>query len=96
MYLALDVREDGIFASVKNDGNFKYASLGTANTQLAHAPAAVMRIQAFDGIDCITDEQIIAELMRRFSTKDIIRILGIRLSSEDLLRLLELRLKMNQ
>jgi len=90
MYLALDVDDQGgIHASVKNEGSFKWATLGGPNSRISHAPFAVFQIAGFDGIDCLTDEELISELTNRLPTRELFHRMRIELSLDDLLVLIK-------
>lgn len=66
MYLHLRVNSDGgISATVENQGELKFSSLGSENTQYSNAPFAVFQIHEFDGLEVIETEDLKNELIRR-------------------------------
>jgi hypothetical protein len=70
MYLELSYVEDaegildnGVHAVVKNDGAFNW--LGSQNSRCSDTPFAVYQISGFDGLECIDDDSLWAELESR-------------------------------
>ena len=93
MYLHLEADEAGhIKATVKNNGATP-TSLGGPNSQMTHAPFAVVRVWEFDGIGAIDDRTILDEVFRRFTTKDLANQLNIHMTDKELVNLLSDRLR---
>lgn len=93
MYLVLDIKNGKLVASIKNDGRFAPRSLGTGSSQLTHSPVAVFRIEGFDGIQCVSDDELIWELQRRFSTTGLIEKMEAHLTNEELMAIMAERLR---
>lgn len=93
MYLALDIEDGKLVASVKNQGDLRYHSLGTENSRLTHAPVGVFQIERFDGLGCIDDEDLLDELIKRLGSEEVVRRLGTQMDDDFLLRLVARRMK---
>lgn len=94
MYLHLRSDKEGkVHARIQPSGEMKFSSLGGPNSQQTNMPFAVMRIEAFDGLEHIADGELLAELLRRQSATATLRSLAASMSNDDLLRMIEQRLK---
>lgn len=89
MYLHLFSDGGKIRAQIRNDG--KISSLGGPHSRDSHAPFSVMRIEGFAGIECIDDRQLIDELLRRYSSKQLFDKLQFELTNLELLDILRRR-----
>lgn len=93
MYLVLDIKDGKLVASIKNDGKFAPRSLGTESSQLTHSPVAVFRIEGFDGIDCISDDELIFELHKRFTVTKLLDRMNVYLTDDELMAIMTERLR---
>jgi len=94
MYLQIRTDKEGkLHAVVTNDGNLR--SLGTANSRVAgwNAPVGAFQIDSFDGLDAIQTEDLITEVYKRYSTKELLRSAQIRMTGQEILDLLRERLR---
>lgn len=94
MYLHLRVGSNGeIHAEVKNSGELTFSSLGGPSGQRSDYPFSVMRIERFDGLSAINEEQLLAEILRRYSTKELLHHLGLEFTDDELVTLVKDRLR---
>lgn len=92
MYLHLFAGHDGkLRAEIKNHGSFN--TLGTGSSQMSQAPSAVFRLEAFLGIECIEERDLLNELMKRYTTKELMRRFSLEFSDQELLDMLRERLR---
>jgi hypothetical protein len=93
MYLHLMTDQYGkVHASVKNNGALTFSSLGGPDSQGSHGPFAVFKIEDFDGIENIDNENLLNELLRRFTVRQLIQYIQIHMSTKEILELLSERL----
>lgn len=94
MYLSLWTDKEGkAVAKLQNHGALQFSSLGGPNSRRTDHPFAVFQIDTFQGIEALDDGELVKELLRRFTTKEILQRLQIHLTSDEILRLLSDRLK---
>lgn len=95
MYLHLHTDDDGINAEVKNSGELSFSSLGGASSQRSDRPFAVFRIASFSGLSAVDEVQLLDELMRRMTTKELMRHFSLSFTTDELLEMLRTRIKDN-
>jgi hypothetical protein len=88
MYLQLKSVGGKIHATVVPHGMLEYASLGSRNSRLTDAPFATFQIDAFDRLEVITDNELMQEVFRRFTSKDLLQRLEIHLTARELIDML--------
>lgn len=93
MYLHLTAKDDGVHAEVRNSGELKFSSLGTPSGQRSDYPFSVMRIESFTGLSAINEELLLTEILRRYSTKELLHSFGLEFTNEELVALLKDRLR---
>jgi hypothetical protein len=87
MYLDLRVNKEGkIRARVRPNGELKARSIGTANARMTDSPFAVFQIEEFEGLEVISDQDLLDELLSRHGHEGLCRILALRLSPQELLK----------
>jgi len=86
-HLEID-EEGGTAARLTNDG-----CLGTAHSRLPGSPFAVFQIASFAGLDIVDQASFEAEILRRYSTKELANLIGRELDNEEVLDLLARRMK---
>ncbi|HLY75923.1 MAG TPA: hypothetical protein VKU80_17520 [Planctomycetota bacterium] len=89
-HLEID-EEGGTAARLTNDGTL--TSLGTAHSRLKGSPFAVFQIASFAGLDIVDQASFEAEILRRYSTKELANLIGRELDNEEVLDLLARRMK---
>jgi hypothetical protein len=91
-YLHLFADEGDIYAEVRNSGELTFSSLGGPNSRPSKRPFAVFALEEFTGLSAIPDRQLLDELFRRYTTKEIASRLNLTLSTDELIELLRQRL----
>ena len=97
MYLVLHTEDEKIHAKVVSRGSLQFSSLGGPNSRSwvgpGPAPFAVLQIEAFDGLESVQDADLLGEIMRRKSTKELQDWLIPRIPTDELFELLRKRVK---
>jgi len=87
MYVHIDRSDSGsVTATVKNNGNIP--SLGGPNSRTSDLPIVAIRIDEFVGLECISDLDLLNELMHRFTTQELLNRFNSRLTNEELIEML--------
>lgn len=93
MYLHLRAdKERQIHATVKSQGEMKTHHLGTENSRWSSSPFAVFQLESFDGIECIDTDELVAELRRRMTPKQLMQRIEFQFTSEELLEMVAKRM----
>ena len=88
-YLHLHVDEGHhVTATVSDHG----PSLGSDTTRLSNSPFAVFQIESFKGLIHISDDDLIGEILTRFTVAQLMDRLDWKLSSGTLLEMIRERL----
>lgn len=94
MYLRLDTDENGkVHATVLNQGSLPFSSLGGPNSQRSDGPFSVMKIHSFLGLENIDENDLLQEVFRRYTTKELIDHLIPRFTKDELLGMIRDRMK---
>jgi len=82
LHILLDGR-NGIVAKVTKSG---VMSLGSENSRFSHnTPIGVFQLDHFEGLECISDSDIMNEARRRFSRQDLVRNLTGDMTFDELI-----------
>lgn len=91
LHLTVDQSTGGVDAEIRNEGQIN--SLGGPHSRSMAIPFAVFQVQNFTGIDCISDSEIMAEIMRRFTTRELFQKLRLKFTNGELLEMMAGRLR---
>jgi hypothetical protein len=88
----VDQGTGAISAEVKNHGALQFSSLGGPNSKSSIQPFAVIEIDQFTGIDCIDDDDLYEEMLRRYGHEGLLKRMRADLSNEDVAAMVKERL----
>lgn len=89
-YLHLSANTDGeIYAKVATTG----PSLGSETSRSSKGPFAVFQIESFTGLPQINNEDLLNELLKRFTIPQLMKRLEWQLSNDELMELIDKRLQ---
>jgi hypothetical protein len=94
MYLELryDEEDHGLRATIKKTGELRsHRSVGTEHSRW-NGVAGIFAIDGFDGLDVISTEELLREIMDRLGPERILELMGAQLPKAVLLKELEKRL----
>ena len=87
MYLhLLRTERFGLVAKLTNDG---LTSLGSTSSRYSYSPIGVFQIDSFEGLECVADDDLLAECRQRFSREDLLRELAPDMDFDELVNALK-------
>lgn len=90
-YLDLHAEDDRILATVSKES--KVRSVGTENSRWSRGPFATFAIDGFQGIDVISTDDLVEELLERMTAQQLMERLAYAFSTDDLMTMLRKRTK---
>jgi hypothetical protein len=104
MYLRLEYKtreeggnrifSEGLYATVTNDGAVpRHRSLGTSSSRMSNSPLGVFQLAGFDGIEAISEDDLIEELLRRTGVDQLMSRLRWKIPEEMLMTMLRERMR---
>jgi hypothetical protein len=87
-YLHIHAKADKLTATVTDHG----PSLGGPNSRNSSSPVAVFQIESFSGLENISDDDLIQEILTRFTVAQLMHRLDWKLSNGTLLEMIRERL----
>jgi hypothetical protein len=80
---------EGLWATISTNGDLR--SLGGENSRMSNNPVGVFQLSGFDGLENISDDDLVKELLRRMGPEKLMERMGWQLDAEQLMIMLAAR-----